>query len=288
MKMPAIDLGKLPPPDAIETLDVDTLFAERIAELRAALIEENGSDEPWNAVLRADPLVKDQTVNSYRELLLRNRINEAVRAVLLATAMEGDLEQLSADFNLNRLEGESDDAFRARRQLAPEGYAVAGPEDAYRFHALSVDATIKQVSAVKGEDNRVTVVLLSREGNGSVNAGIVAKVHEALSPLSLRPMTDALYTRSADITETAVSIRIEIGPGPDAASVEAKALAGLQAYVASRHAVGVTLNYDGLIGAARKADPVERVTVLAPEADVDPGVMGAVFVTDIAVEVERV
>ena len=38
----------------------------------------------------------------------------------------------------------------------------------------------------------------------------------------------------------------------------------------------------------RKADPVERVTVLAPEADVDPGVMGAVFVTDIAVEVVRV
>ena len=292
--MQIIDLSLLPPPSIVEELSFETV----LADMRADLIERYPELEP-TLQLESAVVVKLMEACAYREVLVRARVNDAARALLLARAEKADLDHLAADFNLERkvlvpasdgadavLEGDAE--FRARRQLAPEGYAAAGPTDAYRFHALSADASIKQVAAIKGDDNRVTVVLLSRDGNGAVDADVVAKVHEALSPLSVRPLTDALYTRSAEIIETSIAVRIEIGAGPDAAVIEAKAMAGLAEYASARHAIGTVLRIDGIIGAARKADPIERVVVTAPNNDVDPGPFGAAYVTSITAEVVHV
>jgi phage-related baseplate assembly protein len=47
---------------------------------------------------------------------------------------------------MGRLEGEADTAYRARIQLAPEAFSVAGPASAYRFYALSAAPTIADAS----------------------------------------------------------------------------------------------------------------------------------------------
>jgi phage-related baseplate assembly protein len=41
--------------------------------------------------------------NCYRELLLRQRVNEAARAVMVAYSVGSDLDQLAANFNVERL-----------------------------------------------------------------------------------------------------------------------------------------------------------------------------------------
>ncbi len=281
-----IDLSTVPVPNAITEIDYEAIRAATLADLKARLAAV-GIDFDVDRI-ETDPLVINEEARAYRELLVLQKINDAVRAVLLASATGADLDNLAADFNLVRRNGETDAQLRFRRQLAPEGYAVAGPKDAYRFHALEAAPSLKQAEAIKGNDNVVTLVLLSGDGNGAVDADTVITVQEALSPEARRPLTDSLYVRSATIVETAISVRIEIGSGPDAATIKARALAGLQAFAISRHAIGAPLYLDGIVGAARKAEPVERVVVVSPVADIDPGAFGAVHVTDISVEVVRV
>ncbi|MGE4490766.1 MAG: baseplate J/gp47 family protein, partial [Kiritimatiellales bacterium] len=69
---------------------------------------------------------------------------------------------------VERLAGESDDAFRARAVLSPEAYSVAGPLGAYKFFALSAHSNIKGAEAYNpGIGGRVNVVVLSKSGNGA-------------------------------------------------------------------------------------------------------------------------
>ncbi|MGV5943123.1 baseplate assembly protein, partial [Escherichia coli] len=53
--------------------------------------------------LESEPVTKLLQENAYRELLLRQRINEAAQAVMVAYAMGGDLDQIAANYNVKRL-----------------------------------------------------------------------------------------------------------------------------------------------------------------------------------------
>ena len=298
--LPSINLADLPLPPVLQPLDYETLLSDIIAEFK----------QRWEAVrvlnpelpsydqemLESDPAKIVLESAAYIYLLALARVNDAAKALMLATTSGADLDHFASDFNLPRLiitpaTGdapaviESDRDYRQRRWLATEGYAAAGPEDAYRFFALSADPSIKEALAVKGEDNRVDLVLLSHIGDGAVSSEIVSKVHAALSPLKTRPLTDALYTRSATIVEQDVRVMITVPFGPDRETVRAKALAGITAYARSRHALGKALRVDGIIGAAREGNAVETMQVIAPSADVDPGPFGAVYVRTITVEI---
>ena len=94
-----IDLSKLPAPKIIEELSFETILAAMRADLEGRL-------PGWTAaVLESDPANKILEVAAYRELLLRQRINEAIRACLLAFAQGSDLDHLSAFYAVSRLEG---------------------------------------------------------------------------------------------------------------------------------------------------------------------------------------
>jgi phage-related baseplate assembly protein len=94
----------------------------------------------------SDPAVKVLEVVAYREMLIRQQFNERARQVMLAYATGSNLDQLGALLDVGRLAGEADTAYRARIQLAPEAFSVAGPASAYRFYALSAAPTIADAS----------------------------------------------------------------------------------------------------------------------------------------------
>ena len=94
-----IDLSQLPAPQIIETLDYETIRDQMLAHLAELLPGWTASD------LESDPAVKILEVAAYRELLLRQRVNEAARGVMLAFAAGSDLDQLAAFPNVQRLEG---------------------------------------------------------------------------------------------------------------------------------------------------------------------------------------
>ncbi|MFT7099200.1 MAG: phage-related baseplate assembly protein [Rickettsiales bacterium] len=103
-------------------------------------------------------------VIAYRELLLRNRINEAAKANMLAYASGSDLDNLAAFYGVERLADEEDDRLKIRTQLALEGFSTAGPVGAYIFHALSASNKVKSVSVKSPNPGVILVTILSNLG----------------------------------------------------------------------------------------------------------------------------
>jgi len=139
-----IDLSKLPPPELIESLGVEALVEELKADYLAA-------NPDFTADLESEPVIKLLETVAYREVLLRQRINDAGRSVMLAYARGVDLEHLAALFGLERKlltpgdanaippadpTYEDDATFRARVQLSLEGFSAAGPVGAYVFRRI--------------------------------------------------------------------------------------------------------------------------------------------------------
>lgn len=286
----SINLANVPLPAVVETLS----FEDILADMQGDLVARFPDIQPVLA-LESALVNKLMQVFATRELLLRSRVNDAARALMLATAAGTDLDNFAADFGLERLvigtdaKGdpihESDEDFRQRRNLAPDGYAAAGPENAYKFFALSADGSIRQVEAIKGEDNRCDVILLSRNGDGSVGSDVVAKVYEALSPKSRRPLTDNVYVRSVSVVSQTIRVQVRLPTGPDPATLVAKAKASVEAYARDRSAIGKPLRVDGIIGAAHSGNGLESATVIEPPQDVDPGPFGSVHVPEVIIEV---
>lgn len=152
-------LSQLPAPAAIEETDFEGIFARKKAALTALCPESIRETVAQTLELESEPLTIDLQQQAYQELLVRNRINEAVKANLLAYAQGSDLDHIAAQYGLSRktiraadpdanppvaAEYETDDAFRARVQAHPEKYA-AGPRTAYEAHAIDAHPQITPV-----------------------------------------------------------------------------------------------------------------------------------------------
>lgn len=267
----AIDISKLSSPDLIETLSYEQILAEAIAAVRILI--------PDFAARESDPATVILQTMAYREMLLRQRVNDAARSVMVAHAMGADLDNLAALFGVPRLllvaadpdqdiaeVWESDEDFRRRIVLAPESYSVAGPEGAYIYHALSADPRVLDVSAISTVPGQVIVTILSRIGDGSAPADLVDIVLAYLSAETRRPLTDQVLVRSATIIDFAVEAEITTFSGPDAALVIAEAKRRLAAYLAASHRMGRDITISGLHQALH-AEGVQNVRLISPAAD---------------------
>ncbi len=178
-----INLSKLPAPDVVETLDYELILQEMLADLRQR-------DPQFSATVESDPAYKILEVAAYRETLLRQRVNDAARSVMLGYAGGGDLDNLAAFFGVERLEGEADSRLRTRAQLAIEGYTTAGPVGAYVFHGLSASELVKDIDVSSPSPGEVVVTVLSTEDDGMPAADVLAAVDAALNDDDVRPLTD--------------------------------------------------------------------------------------------------
>lgn len=97
--MNRIDLSKLPPPQLVEELNYETILAQKRHMMREICPEWTGYE------LESDPANKVMEISAYREMLLRQRMNEAVRGVMVAFAMGSDLDHLAAFYPEKRLAG---------------------------------------------------------------------------------------------------------------------------------------------------------------------------------------
>jgi phage-related baseplate assembly protein len=287
-----IDLSTVPAPNVVEALSYETIFAAMLADLQAR-------DTAFTALVESDPAYKILEVAAYRELLIRQRVNDGARAVMLAYATGSDLENLSALFGVTRKtldEGdatalppipptfETDAALRYRTQLALEGLSTAGPIGAYQFHALSVDGV--KDAGIQGppdtDPGEVLVTILSATGSGTAGSPLIAAVDAALNAEDVRPLTDQVTVQSATIVSYEVIATLYIPTGPDPTAVQTAALASVQAYVESRHRVGLDVRLSGLY-AALHVGGVERVTLSAPGivADLVTTAVQAPYCTDV-------
>ena len=268
----AVDLSRLPAPDIIEALDFETIQADAVARMVELMPDFENRD--------SDPVTKLLQVVSYIVQLVRQRVNDAARAVMPAYAVGADLDNIGALFGIIRLTitpadtvlgipaaMESDADFRRRMVLAPEGYSVAGPEGAYIFHALSADGDVLDASATSPDPGEVLVSILSRTGSGAASPELIATVATYVSDETRRPLTDFVTVQSAEIVNYAVVATLTTFSGPDGGVVLAAAQASLDAYVESSHRLGRDITRSALF-AALHVEGVQNVVLTSPAADI--------------------
>jgi len=302
-----VDLSRLPAPDVIEALDFETIYAQALAQFQTYFPD-------FSATVESDPLVLLLQLFAYRELILRQRVNDAARAVMPAFAVGADLDNVAAIVGVERFVldpgnpeqnvapiYETDDSLRRRMVLAPEGFSVAGPTGAYIFHALSSSANVADagahspapddirqivlnVLAANGEapalvtamsdalaaaswPGDVTVTVLSRLGDGSADAGLLATVSAALTADDVRPLTDHVTVVSAEIVPFAIVADMTFLSGPDRAVVMAAARSRLDAHLAATLLLGRDVTRAGII-AALHPEGVQNINLVSPAADI--------------------
>ncbi|UIJ38729.1 baseplate J/gp47 family protein [Desulfobaculum bizertense] len=288
-----IDLSQLPAPAVLEELSAEQIQSEILAEYQA-------KNPKHTALVESDPLFKLIEVFTYRELLLRQRVNDAARQVLLAYATGSDLDQLAALVPMQRkIEDpgdpdvyppipvllEDDANFRRRVQLAPEGFSTAGPDGAYIFHAIAVNG-VRDASVSSPKPGEVLVHILASDGDGTPSPELVKTVNSALNARETRPLTDQVIVKPAELISYSVNAVLHVRPGPSAEEVESAARETLKSAVAQAHVLGAGMPLSKIY-AALQVEGVARVELTSPAADVACTASQAALCTAQNVSVQR-
>ena len=123
---------------------------------------------------------------AYRELLYRQRLNEAARSNLLAFANGTDLDHKGAFYNLPRLFGELDARYRVRIQLRIAALAGNGTGEQYQLLAMTASQNVRSASVGPGQPGAVDLVLWLVDASQAETT--LALVHAALNAENARPL----------------------------------------------------------------------------------------------------
>lgn len=197
--MNIIDLSQLPPPDVVEPLDFEAIYASLLDDFRTLM---GGG---WNAVLESDPVVKLLELAAYRELQIRARINDAARANLLAFAEGADLDHAAAFYNVLRLAEESDERLRLRCQLRTAALAANGTPEQYRYVALSASTQVHDAGIMAAQPGTVALAVwpeANADGKAVLAAVQTAFAADDAKPIGI-PLSIALaVARPLDVSAT--------------------------------------------------------------------------------------
>ncbi|MHA0917579.1 baseplate assembly protein [Kosakonia cowanii] len=297
--MPIIDLSQLPAPDVVEALDYERILDERKTTLVSLFPADQQEAIARTLALESEPLTKFLEENAYREVIWRQRVNEAARAVMLAYASGGDLDVLGANYNVSRLIItpadnkaippiaailETDSDFRLRIQQALEGLSVAGSVGAYEFHGRSADGRVADISVVSPTPACVTISVLSRDGNGEASSDLLTTVRNALSGEDVRPVADRVTVQSASIVDYQIRASLFLYPGPEREPVLAAAAAKLRAYITAQHRLGRDIRKSAIY-AALHVEGVQRVELALPTTDIVLDKTQASYCSDFNIEI---
>lgn len=278
-----IDLTQLPAPSVVEALDFEAILATRKAHLVSLLPEAERAAVTALLALESEPATKLLEENAYQETILRNRVNDAGKAVMLAFALDGDLDQLGANVNVARLTitpanpnalppvaavMEDNDAYRLRIQEAPDGLSVAGPKASYEFHARSSDGRVKDASATSPAPAHVTVTVLANNDTGIADAALLDTVARALNAEDVRPLGDRLTVQAAQVIDYQIEATLFIGVGPEVPILLAAARANAVRVSQPRRPLGHSI-YRSACSAAVHVEGVRKVVLTSPATDIE-------------------
>ncbi|MFQ2693723.1 baseplate J/gp47 family protein [Aeromonas caviae] len=296
--MSTITLSQLPQPDVIELLDFETILAERKAYFVSLYPADQQASVEATLALESEPITKLLQENAYRELILRQRINDAAVANMLAWAKGSDLDNLVANWKVQRLTiqpgdptatppvpeiKEDDEALILRALMAWDGLSVAGPTGAYEYFALSADGKVADAKGSSPAPAEALVTILSTEGNGSADAALIAKVTQALSQEDRRPVADRLTVQSAGIINYTITAKLHIdSQGAEVDVILQAAREQLAAFINPRRRIGVEVPRSA-IDAALHVQGVRKVDLIG-WADIAPSPTQAAYCTGFTVE----
>ncbi|MQY44504.1 baseplate assembly protein [Rhizobiales bacterium RZME27] len=286
----AIDLSRLPAPNAIEPLDYEALFSSFKARFLSY----------WSNLRTQNPNLPEYTTTSleteavgivgeawsYLRLLDRQRVNDGIRALLAPLAAGTNLDSIVASRNIQRLvmipassgvaavmEG---DESLLRRYLYSFDVPAAGSEGRYLHDAFAAwpqsqdkslglwDARVNG-RAVHGRRGDTDVVLIGPFGR-LPTVSELAVVRNAITNVNRSPEAVAISVMSATRAEYSVSLVLDVpGVGPSAETIRTEAEARVRAAAKERAIIGGEIP-DGLLAGAAYGAGVIKVLDLSPVA----------------------
>lgn len=282
-----IDLSYLPAPEVVEVLSF-----EAILEAYTNDFKERYPD--FAAYIENEPVMKLMEVVAYRELIMRQRINDAAHAVMPAYAQGSDLDNIALIFGVKRLTleeadpdavpptaavMESDEDLRKRYFLAINALNTAGARNSYIYHAFSCPE-VKDVAATSPVPGQVLVTVLGRTDDGIPADETITEVAGILNADDIRPLTDTVTVQKAKIVNYRVEAQIVTLPGPDPELIVAAAREAIESYVAGVSLIGRDVTMSGLYSALHQSG-VERVIMNEPLQTISIAEDEASFCTEI-------
>ena len=273
-----VDLSKLPPPEIIEEISFEEILTEYLSLV-----------PPEYKIGPADPFYKLIEIFAYRETILRQRLNDAIRETNLATARGSNLLNLVSLLGISPSEGKTDDEIRLDAQQAFDQYSTAGSLASYQFYARKALEPKDPVLDIKPFSERPGVVevalLFNDDVKDNVKEAIKEKVFRGLSSDEVRPLTDKVEIKEARPKPYRASIVLYVLPGADRALVVKEAKASAELYLKSREKIGRDVRISALTGAIYRTEDgkynsnIERVIVRFTAGGED--MPGDLIVTDL-------
>lgn len=161
-------------------------------------------------------------------------------------------------------DGETDEQLRARIQLAPDSFSVAGPAKAYEFFAKSAHPSIIDTRAITTAPGEVTVYVLVPGGVPAPT--ILAAVVAMLSPEDIRPLCDTPIAAAPTVKTYSLLIELELNTKTDANAIKKVVNKAAKAYTDERAAgLGRDVVREQLLAKSMVAG-VYKATVVTPAA----------------------
>ena len=269
--MPAVDLSQLPEPAIIAEPDFEAILADTKAMMIAAYPAEQREVVSAALELESEPLNVIAQTMSFREMLLRQRVNEGARACMLSHSAGTDLDNLAGNMNTKRLVitpatdttdavMESDTSLRLRAQRAYDGLSVAGPSGAYEYFARSASGLVRDARAISPSPANVTVSILSTEGDGTATEALLNTVRSVLNAEDTRPVADRLTVQSARIVTWRLNAKLYFYPGPESEPILAAAESSFRKWLAEQGLIGQDVALSA-IAATLHVHGVQRVEI---------------------------
>lgn len=253
------DLASLPAPAVIEPLSFETIFSELQTEFQSRYPD-------YSALSASDPAMKLLEVAAYREVLLRNRINTAAKASLLAFATGSDLDHLAAFYGVTRLMDETDEGLRLRTRQRIIGFANAGGAAHYRYWALSASPEVADVEVDSPAPGRVRISVLAKGEADTVPDAVLDAVRAVVLRDDIRVLTDTVEVVAAELMPVTVHARLWLYP-----DAPLETLVAIQAVFTSTLAAYAGLGWDltrsWIVGQLQRAG-VHKVELLSPTTDI--------------------
>jgi phage-related baseplate assembly protein len=159
---------------------------------------------------------------------------------------------------------ESTERLSARLPDAIATYAAAGPEDAYRIHALSASPDVLDVYVESTVPGVVKVHVLATYGIPS--GALLTIVETALSAKKVRPICDTVLVVAAVIYEYALNVQLTLKKGSPTVTTLAAATEAADEYAAERSArLGRSLVPSQVIGQLSRPKVAEDGSITHPE-----------------------
>lgn len=172
--------------------------------------------------------------------------------------------------NATKTEGgavlESDESFAERIYLAPSGYSVAGPDDAYVFWTKTFNTNIGSVKPTSPYPCEVVIYILMADGT-IPGESMVSELEEFLANKNIRPLTDLVTVKTPTVQKFSIDLTYYINRSDSAKAVTIqqevqKAVAEYIAWQTTE--IGRDINPDELVKRI-KAAGAKRIELTAPE-----------------------